>query len=198
MPSGKITLLTYHQKYFVAFISEPFYSECPSYYFVGWVWISYFRHFCHIPQGRVSLKKIFLPYFYLIFFTTYHENSYDLVSHFKYYRLLIGNIFEVFNTQRSFEENLPNFVVIILLIVGLAPQHAGASTGRVIILTHSILPISRGHFFANNSQKTAIARPWRRGMGIFHEYKVWSQFYLRINSILCSIVLIVPRYIEIL
>ena len=54
---------------------------------------------------------------------------------------------------------------------------------------YSALPISRGHFYFNNSRKTAIARPSGRGMAVFRKFEIWSKFCLRSCCSVCNIVL---------
>ena len=40
-------------------------------------------------------------------------------------------------------------------------------------------PISRGHFYPNNSRKTPMARPLGRDMGVLRELKIWYIFHIR-------------------
>ena len=60
------------------------------------------------------------------------------------------------------------------------------------------LPISRRHFHLNISRKAVIALPLGRGMAVFHQLEIWSNFTLKV-VVLCAIsCYIVPRYIKIL
>ena len=54
---------------------------------------------------------------------------------------------------------------------------------------YSTLLLSGGHLSPNNSQKTPIARPLGRAMGIFSELEVWPKFYLRSCCAECNIML---------
>ena len=49
---------------------------------------------------------------------------------------------------------------------------------REITHIYSAFPIAHGHFFSNNSRKTAITRPLGRGMGVYREFEIWSKFCL--------------------
>ena len=71
---------------------------------------------------------------------------------------------------------------IISRDINLSGTEAGISDACVAKSSaayFSALPISRSHFYKNNSRKMRIAHPLGRDMGVFREFNVWLKFQLQ-------------------
>ena len=70
-----------------------------------------------------------------------------------------------------------------------SPQSAKGVHNSWDILSHTqqrALLIFHGHFNPNNSQKTLLARPLGRGLGLFREFEVWPKFNIWRCSAVCN------------